>query len=664
MHRRALSFVALPASAVVMAALAAAPAATAATPNPTKPTAVASSARASALHGHKLGATKASTKETLSFVFAPQNTDALSSSALSGSKSFLSVGAFADRYGQSPETIAELQSYLAEFGITTHPFANRLTVSASGTVAEFDAALDVTQSDYSIPAQTANGTTIKAQTVHSNTTAPRLPYDLAANLLGIFGLTDYQTATNHVQRVTDGVVAPKASKTGSFCQKLVGLDGACRLPSDFVKRYGASALQTASKGGAGQTIGILTFASLDSGAPEYFWKHYAKVTSGKHRTVTTVNVDGGSGKPSELAGTDETDLDVEQAGAIAPNANIRVYQAPNSDAGFVDVFFAAASENIASSVSISWGGSEDLDAAAAASGDSSPAVEQAVNVALEELAVQGQSTFTAAGDEGAYDAYADLGTTDPSVDFPSSSPYITSAGGTTLPLKVNLGTTKKPAYATVSTQRAWGWDYLWSPAAKVLGLPEADVAQLLIAGGGGGTSTHYAVPSYQQGVSGVAQSSAVQYLTPTDVENVAPGIDLPTAWSFTAKPAVSTVAATGRAVPDLSANADPYSGYLLYDTSAVKLGLPALEGAGGGTSFVSPQFAASAALMNALCGHRVGLWNPTLYTLSTSAVTPLSTTGTSNDNLLYTGTAGTRYNPATGLGTPNLTLVAKGLTQG
>jgi len=37
---------------------------------------------------------------------------------------------------------------------------------------------------------------------------------------------------------------------------------------------------------------------------------------------------------------------------------------------------------------------------------------------------------------------------------------------------------------------------------------------------------------------------------------------------------------------------------------------------------------------------------------------PLNATGTGNDNLYYTGTAGTLYNPGAGLGIPNLTQLA------
>jgi len=65
--------------------------------------------------------------------------------------------------------------------------------------------------------------------------------------------------------------------------------------------------------------------------------------------------------------------------------------------------------------------------------------------------------------------------------------------------------------------------------------------------------------------------------------------------------------------------------------------------------------------MDQVVGHRIGLWNPQLYRLAqtgASPVTPISASGTSNDNLYFTGTRGTLYNPAVGLETPNLALFA------
>lgn len=89
-----------------------------------------------------------------------------------------------------------------------------------------------------------------------------------------------------------------------------------------------------------------------------------------------------------------------------------------------------------------------------------------------------------------------------------------------------------------------------------------DVADSPGSVGGGDFSTSYATPSYQQGVWGTHLYNAVEFLIPTDCVNV--GITVPTEWNFNATPSVTHDVGSGRALPHLSIDADPYSGYLEY----------------------------------------------------------------------------------------------------
>ena len=108
--------------------------------------------------------------------------------------------------------------------------------------------------------------------------------------------------------------------------------------------------------------------------------------------------------------------------AVAPGANVIVYQAPNTDFGFADAFFDAASQNIASTVSASWLESETYLESRIAAGQESPGYQAAFDEAFLEMAAQGQSGFIASGDEGAYTATGDLGTTNLSVGDPGRQP--------------------------------------------------------------------------------------------------------------------------------------------------------------------------------------------------------------------------------------------------
>ena len=70
----------------------------------------------------------------------------------------------------------------------------------------------------------------------------------------------------------------------------------------------------------------------------------------------------------------------------------------------------------------------------------------------------------------------------------SDRPYITATGGTTLPWTGTLTGTNGSATVTVTSQRTWGWDYLWPAIAKITGLTELQAAEANIGGSGGGFS--------------------------------------------------------------------------------------------------------------------------------------------------------------------------------
>ncbi len=371
---------------------------------------------------------------------------------------------------------------------------------------------------------------------------------------------------------------------------------------------------------------------------------------------------------------------------------MRVYEAPNTDPGFADAFFAAASDNTADTVSTSWGYSESFIQQAIANGTEAPAYAAVFDEVCAELGAQGQSAFAASGDSGAYGALDDAKTTNVTVDAPAASPLITAAGGTTLPGVQTYPETdpqNQPTVVTdsvnIPTERTWSWDYLW-PLYRTFGAAsEAAIATYpgFDAGDGGGYSTVEPRPTYQ---SGISTFNDRPYFTPTDNAVAAPGLTLPTAFLFNPTPALQAQRHnSGRGLPDVSTNADPATGYAVYD--------PALFGGDGfvqygGTSFVSPQLNGATAAIDSYLGHRAGFWNPQIYqfaTSSTSPFTPLSSTRVyaglpylyrtandtktalvgefSNNNLYYSGTPGALWNPASGLGVPNLTALAEKFSQ-
>lgn len=641
----------------LVASLAVAPGATAAAgPDPNTPTQVPAGIDAAALPGATVfGDTPADTPETVSFILKEQNMQFLAARVEAGipTSGYLSVGQFAAEYGQPAAHIDALTSYLAGFGIKTTVYPNNLDVAASGTAGEFDQALTISEENVNVPQQGgASGFgPVRAQRVFMNKQEPLLPYRLASFVTAILGLSNYGPYVSDMAKPASDDQPQQGSSNS--CAAQFGLTNGCHLPSFFASTYDLAPLY-ARANGSGQTLGIVTLAAVDPGSPENFWSNVADVN--RTGTFSVDNVDGGPGAPSAAAGSVETDLDIEQAGGVAPGANVIDYQAPNTDYGFVDAFMTAASQNIASGVSASWAESETYFDATVRSGTEAAGYAQSFDEAFLEMAVQGQSAFTSSGDQGPYHALGDLGTTNLTVGNPADSPFITTCGGTTLPGTTFLAGPAGTATATTTTERIWGWDYLWGAYAQITGAPVSLIAQFVVGGGGGGYSALEPLPPYQREVSGAGIYHAVEYLTPTNFTQVAPGLSEPTAWTVNPTPAVTaSVTNDGRAVPDLAADGDPQTGYLVYAASA---GGVIQE---GGTSFVDPQMNASAVVIDAYLGHRVGFWNPAMYRAVATGPDPftqISTAGTSNDNLFYTGNPGAQYNAGIGLGVPDLAKLA------
>ena len=346
-----------------------------------------------------------------------------------------------------------------------------------------------------------------------------------------------------------------------------------------------------------------------------------------------MHVDGG-GDLSANAGSGETSLDVEQSGGLAPQAKIIVYDAPNTDPGFIDLFYKAASDNLVDSLSVSWGQAEVLYFEAVIGADHTGQL-LAFHQAFLELAAQGISAFAASGDNGAYEIYdSNVAFENPysnalTVDSPGDDPAITAAGGTTTPVVLTL--TDPPPNRpplVVPTEQVWGWDYLQNYLVEFLGNQYQNA--LFPVGGGGGVSVFWPVPAYQRHTPGIRRSEAGQSV----IFNGQELLDLRAHFA-------------GRNLPDVSLNADPETGYLLLSTEDGGL----LAGFGG-TSFVAPQLNGISALISqAIGGGRLGLWNSMLYRFKQvygyGNASPFVDI-TAGNNWFYQGIPG--YEPGAGLG--------------
>jgi len=125
--------------------------------------------------------------------------------------------------------------------------------------------------------------------------------------------------------------------------------------------------------------------------------------------------------------TSETMLDAQIVGALCPKADIGVYFATWGERGWVNLLDAVTSGSgpVPVALSISYGlAEEDPDWSAAAL--------TAINERLQIAALQGITVCVSSGDDGSGCSQTDRRC---HVQFPSSSPYVLSVGGTMLATK-------------------------------------------------------------------------------------------------------------------------------------------------------------------------------------------------------------------------------------
>ncbi|MGB9430520.1 MAG: S53 family peptidase [Gammaproteobacteria bacterium] len=519
-------------------------------------------------------------------------------------RKFLTVAQFRDGFAPSSEKIQQLVAYLNSHGIRVSGIdPDGLGFTATGSVAQFDGAFSTQIHDF-----VRNG-----QRFHRPVMKPVAPAEFADLLLSMPGLSSEPGRFRPKNvRLGQGAFANIKPPVWNEVRR-PGAGTASGIPGEYTvgdvaNFYQVNPLYQAHNLGGGRSIGIMTLANFNMVDAYAYWSDIG--LSVKSNRIQKVLVDGGilitCQPPSNPfpCGSDETSLDVEQSGGLAPNANIQVYIAPNTNQGFIDLFKVAVNTNWAGTLSISWGEPEVYYFAAFNGGTDYTDQLVTIDQYLMQGAAQGQSIFTAAGDSGAYDTVRSAGSLggpgfDPlSVDYPSSDPYITSAGGTTTPVFLDFGSA---GTVNITSEQVWGWDYL-EGVCSALGFDPISCG-IYSSGGGGGVSVYWPVPAYQQYVQGITLSQPGQSFVDADFFGTSVNYSFPPNYA-------------GRNTPDLSLNADPETGYIVVD--CIDFPEPANPGCVatgyGGTSFVAPQLNGITTLVNQAVGsRRVGFLNPSIY---------------------------------------------------
>jgi kumamolisin len=581
---------------------------------------------------------------------------------------WLAAGKFDSEFAPSQATVHAVTSYLQGQGLSVR--STPFLIRAIGSSARIDAAFATTIDNF----RSARG-----EKFFSNSTPASVPASLASSVAGVVGLTN----TVRLQSTAE-VSTPSGSSNGrgggepsceipyptTFAElEAIPINGpfngygggpGCSglTPSQTNGIYNAPNAGPRAKG-AGATTAVFELSAynhqdISTWAQTFYGRGYRP-------QLRDINVDGGPLAPNTsqcptgdtcfygYGGDVEVEADIEQELTVAPDANsLLVYNAPNDETGQteLDEYATIANQDKADTVSSSWGECEP---------DAGLSYVQAENILFEQMAAQGESVFSSSGDTGAFECIRDGTFSDwaplEALD-PASQPWVTSVGGTSF-TGFDPGSNPNPSYP-------FGSEAVWNTVDACSGNNSSSATDTGITNcgtygaGGGGHSIFWPMPNYQRG----------------------PGVLNPDTVYGSSNCALASAHQACREEPDISANADPLTGYAEYCTGSSYVSpnptgkdyesacatTPPTPGAPGwfhigGTSLSSPLWAAVFADRDAFDGRRSGNANYLLYSLFNqrgaynSDFHEITPTRLENNNGFYPVTP--NYNEATGIGSPN-----------
>ncbi|MGW3175331.1 hypothetical protein [Streptomyces sp. NPDC001153] len=420
----------------------------------------------------------------------------------------------------------------------------------------------------------------------------------------------------------------------------------CFTPQAVQAAYNVGPLYSAGEDGRGQTIAVVDSYGSDTmahdlhvfdrafglasmcgeenvscapGMPTFSELHL----QGSPATKAPPSTSSSPGQEDKSAWALEVALDVETAHAMAPGANILLVTTPTAETlgvqGFPQMMAAeqyVVEHHLATVISQSFASAEGAFGSA-------HSLEN-LRYAYKAAAQNGVTVLGSSGDDGsAGSAKAPVGKggstlAGPAVEWPASDPLVTGVGGTDL--CTDPGATQGRVVDSVSP-----------PGACQKAPGQSEIGWI---GSGGGYSSVFAKPDYQSG----------------------------------AMPVGSTSIGATRGVPDVSLQASPSTGALVYlslppdGQSGLKCGsAPCSTGWYdiGGTSLACPEWAGLVSLADQINGGGLGQINPALYKLASDPATYAAdfndvTVGNNTAETSVPGySATTGWDPVTGLGTPN-----------
>jgi kumamolisin len=363
---------------------------------------------------------------------------------IAGTHPVLEHDKYVYQFGALEDEIALVNEWARANGLTVvESHTGMALVQLSGTAGQFNQLFNIT----------LNEVTDSIRTYHTHTGDVTVPSEINDVVQSVLGLDNsvYFKHNAIPDPAVDSPIGPNLISSPSPVD--------LALSYKFPRLPGSDAMQ-----GKGATVAI---CSLSGGySTQNLTSTFSRIGL-PNPTVVTVNVDGGGGSITNdpYGGNPENMLDIYCVGAAAPASKIIFYSAPNTFGSFVNVAFAAANDTVnnPSVLSISWGTVDSYF------GIGQGSYLAAFDAAFQSCIVRGITVVIASGD---YGVRAISSAQTYTLNHPSTSPYVVSAGGTVISINNDH---------SINSEQPWGTSG-GSYAA------------------GGGVSTIYPVPSWQTGL--------------------------------------------------------------------------------------------------------------------------------------------------------------------
>ncbi|SNT37904.1 Ig-like domain (group 3) [Granulicella rosea] len=332
---------------------------------------------------------------------------------------WLTPDQFGLQFGVDASDLAKVTTWLGDHGFAIESVARaRNVITFSGTHAQLKSAFHTEIHRYRV----------SNQTHYANAVDPSIPAALAPVVAGFVRLNDFRPAALHKDR---GLVRNRKGETSwqsiatdqvdpLFNTTLNARSYAAVSPFDFATIYNVKPLWDAGVDGSGQTIAIVSRSAINPNDVSHFRSTFGLPAS-KLQIIYNGQNPGITDDESEAA------LDVEWAGAVAPNASIAmVVAASTAVTDGVDLSSEyIVDNNLAPVMNVSFG---QCEVGLGTSGN------QWYSNLWQQASAQGITVLVASGDAGSASCdqnqtYATYGL---SVSGLSSTPYNVAVGGTDL----------------------------------------------------------------------------------------------------------------------------------------------------------------------------------------------------------------------------------------